>query len=168
MDYKLEVIMVPVTDVDRSLAFYTEGCGFHLDVDYHPNAAFRVVQLSPPGSACSVQIGLGLTDAQPGTSRNACLVVEDIETARNELLARGVDVGPLRHKTSVDDWQGDTTEGVDPGRSDYASFATFADPDGNTWALQEIGFRSRSAAVSRPPGSTDAGADWPARLREEQ
>lgn len=159
MDYKLEVVMVPVTDVDRSLAFYTEGCGFHLDVDYRPNDTFRVVQLTPPGSSCSIQFGLGLTDAQPGTSRNVYLVVADIETVRNDLLARGVDVGTPCHKTSVDDWQGDTTEGIHPERRDYASFATFADPDGNTWTLQEIGFRASSAATGPSP---DPGPDQPA------
>jgi catechol 2,3-dioxygenase-like lactoylglutathione lyase family enzyme len=148
MDYKLEVIMIPATDVDRSLAFYSEGCGFHLDVDYEPNRAFRVVQLTPPGSGCSIQIGRGLTDAKPGTARNACLVVDDIETARSELAARGVGVGPVEHKTSAGDWQGDTTEGIDPARRDYASFA---DPDGNTWTLQEV--RHPNAGSDQPAQS---------------
>lgn len=140
MDYKLEVVMVPVTDVDRALAFYTEQCGFNLDVDYQPNSDFRVVQLTPPGSACSIQIGVGLTDADPGSARNLCLVVNDIYEARNELLCRGVSIQPTRHKTSLDDWQGDLTDGPDAERRNYASFATFADPDGNTWTLQEIGY----------------------------
>jgi catechol 2,3-dioxygenase-like lactoylglutathione lyase family enzyme len=142
MEYKLEVIMVPVSDVDRSLQFYTDKCGFHLDVDYHPKDAFRVVQLTPPGSACSVQIGLGLTDNEPGTSRNVYLTVTDIQAARQELIDRGVNVADIRHKSSIDDWQGDTTQGLDPQRHDYASFATLTDPDGNTWTLQEIGFKS--------------------------
>lgn len=145
MNYKLEVITVPVRDVDRSLEFYAEQCAFHLDVDYHPNDSFRVVQLTPSGSACSLQIGLGLTDAEPGTSRNMHLAVSDIEAARQELLDRGVNVAKIRHKSSIDDWQGDTTDGPDPERRDYASFATFTDPDGNTWALQEIGFKPREA-----------------------
>lgn len=141
MDYKLEVVMVPVSDVERSLEFYTHKCGFHLDVDYHPNEGFRVVQLTPPGSACSVQIGLGLTDNEPGTSRNVYLTVKDVEAARQALIDRGVNVDDIRHKSSVDGWQGDTSGGVDPRRRDYASFATFADLDGNTWTLQEIGFK---------------------------
>jgi catechol 2,3-dioxygenase-like lactoylglutathione lyase family enzyme len=142
MDYKLEVIIVPTRDVDRSVEFYTQACGFHLDVDYRPNASFRVVQLTPPGSACSVQIGVGLTDAEPGSLRNVGLAVPDVEAGRQELVERGVEVEPIRHKSSINDWQGDTTAGVDAERRDYASFAAFADPDGNTWTLQEIGFDS--------------------------
>jgi catechol 2,3-dioxygenase-like lactoylglutathione lyase family enzyme len=142
MDYKLEVVMVPVSDVDRSLTFYTQACAFNLDVDYHPNDNFRVVQLTPPGSDCSVQIGIGLIDAQAGSVRNLCLVVADIEAARAELIDRGVAVDAIQHKTSIDAWQGDLTEGVDAERRDYASFASFSDPDGNTWTLQEIGFQS--------------------------
>jgi catechol 2,3-dioxygenase-like lactoylglutathione lyase family enzyme len=151
MDYELEVIVVPVGDVERSVRFYTEGCGFHLDVDYHPNDAFRVVQLTPPGSACSLQLGIGLTDAAPGASRNVVIAVSDIEAARQELIDRGVSVEKIRHKSSVDDWQGDLTEGPDPRRRDYASFATFSDPDGNTWTLQEIGFKSHAPMHSSTP-----------------
>jgi catechol 2,3-dioxygenase-like lactoylglutathione lyase family enzyme len=151
MDYELEVIVVPVRDVERSLRFYTEGCGFHLDVDYHPNDAFRVVQLTPPGSACSLQLGIGLTDAAPGMSRDVVIVVSDIEAARQELIDRGVTVGNIRHKSSVDNWQGDLTEGPDPARRDYASFATFSDPDGNTWTLQEIGFKPPTPMHSSTP-----------------
>jgi catechol 2,3-dioxygenase-like lactoylglutathione lyase family enzyme len=142
MDYKLEVVMVPVSDVDRALAFYTLACGFNLDVDYQPNDDFRVVQLTPSGSACSVQSGVGLTDAEPGSARNLCLTVTDIGAARQELLDRGVALDAIRRKSSIDDWQGDLTEGVDPERRNYASFTSFADPDGNTWTLQEIGFQS--------------------------
>jgi catechol 2,3-dioxygenase-like lactoylglutathione lyase family enzyme len=142
MDYLLQVVMVPVRDVDRSRAFYEDACGFNVDVDYEPNDGFRVVQLTPSGSACSVQIGVGITDAEPGTARNLCLVVSDLESARRELLDRGVAVDAIRHKTSIEDWQGDLTEGLDSERRNYASFASFADPDGNTWSLQEIGFQS--------------------------
>jgi catechol 2,3-dioxygenase-like lactoylglutathione lyase family enzyme len=141
MDYKLEVVTLPVQDVDRSLAFYTGACGFNVDVDYHPNESFRVVQLTPTGSACSVQIGVGLTDAEPGTCRSLCLAVNDIEASRRELIDRGVAVEAIKHKASIDDWQGDLTIGIDAERRNYASFASFADPDGNTWTLQEIGFR---------------------------
>jgi catechol 2,3-dioxygenase-like lactoylglutathione lyase family enzyme len=142
MDYKLEVVTLPVSDVDRALAFYTQACGFNLDVDYRPNDKFRVVQLTPSGSACSVQIGVGLTDAEPGSARSLCLAVTDIEAARRQLLGRGVPLDVIQRKSSIDDWQGDVTDGADPERRDYASFVSFADPDGNTWTLQEIGFQS--------------------------
>jgi catechol 2,3-dioxygenase-like lactoylglutathione lyase family enzyme len=141
MDYRFEVVIVPVTDVDRSLAFYTEQAGFAVDVDYAPGDGFRVVQLTPPGSACSLQIGVGLTDAVPGSLRNLYLVVDDIERARRELVGRGVEVGEIRHKSPVDDWQGGFLPGTDPDRRDYASFVDFADLDGNTWVVQERGHR---------------------------
>ncbi len=141
MDYKVEVVTIPVADVDQALAFYTEQAGFTLDVDYHPASGFRVVQLTPPGSACSIQIGTGLTDAAPGSARATCLAVTDIEAAHAELTARGVRVSGIRHKSPIDDWKGGWEPGADPERRDYASFADFADPDGNTWVLQEIGYR---------------------------
>jgi catechol 2,3-dioxygenase-like lactoylglutathione lyase family enzyme len=140
MDYRVEVITLPVSDVDRAKQFYIERAGFTLDVDYHPNSEFRVVQVTPPGSSCSVQFGVGLTAATPGSARGTYLVVNDIEAAHRELTTRGLAVGPVRHKTSIDDWQGDHTPGADPRRRDYASFADFADPDGNTWIVQERGF----------------------------
>jgi catechol 2,3-dioxygenase-like lactoylglutathione lyase family enzyme len=141
VDYAIEVVTLPVGDVDRAVAFYTDRVGFRLDVDYRPNDRFRVVQLTPPGSACSIQFGVGLTDALPGSTRTGYLVVTDVEAARDELAARGVPVGPLRHKRSVPDWQGDHEPGLDPERRDYASFVDFADPDGNTWTIQERGHR---------------------------
>jgi catechol 2,3-dioxygenase-like lactoylglutathione lyase family enzyme len=141
MNYELQVITVPVSDVDQASAFYTERAGFKLDVDYHPAAGFRVVQLTPPGSACSVQIGAGLTDAVPGSARAIHLVVADIEAACRELAERGVKVSGIRHKSPLDHWAGGFQPGPDPERRDYASFADFADPDGNTWVLQEIGYR---------------------------
>jgi catechol 2,3-dioxygenase-like lactoylglutathione lyase family enzyme len=137
VNYSLEVIPVPVTDVDRAKNFYVSKAGFVLDVDYAPNPDFRVVQLTPPGSACSIQIGVGLDG--PG-SPGLCLVVTDLHRARRELRERGVEVGAIRHKASVDSWQGDWAPGIDPGRGDYASFADFHDPDGNAWVLQERGF----------------------------
>ena len=142
MTYKIEVIILPVNDVDRGLAFYTEQAGFTLDVDYQPSDDFRVVQLTPPGSNCSVQIGVGLTDATPGSVCGLYVVVEDLQAARDDLIDRGVDVSDIRHKSPIDGWRGRWEPGLDPDRSDYASFADFADPDGNTWTLQEIGFRS--------------------------
>jgi predicted enzyme related to lactoylglutathione lyase len=148
MNYELQVVTVPVTDVDRTAAFYTRQAGFRLDVDYQPATDFRVVQLTPPGSACSIQIGTGLTDAAPGSARTTYLAVTDIEAARRELTARGVEVTGIRHKSPVNGWSGGWQAGLDPERRDYASRAGFADPDGNTWVLQEIGFRPGTA--SRP------------------
>ncbi|MFD0433406.1 VOC family protein [Streptomyces chartreusis] len=141
MDYQLEVVTLSVSDVDRALAFYTEKAGFTLDVDYYPTGAFRVVQLTPPGSGCSVQIGTGLTDAPAGTARSTYLAVTDLEAAHRELTERGVRVSDIRHKAPVDDWKGNWEPGLHPQRRDYASVADFADPDGNTWILQEIGYR---------------------------
>jgi catechol 2,3-dioxygenase-like lactoylglutathione lyase family enzyme len=138
----VEVLTVPVSDVDRALRFYVDQAGFALDVDYAPtDDAFRVVQLTPPGSACSIQLGVGLTDAPAGSLRNTYLVVADLEAARAGLLARGVQVSEVRHKTPVGAWDGGFAPGLDPDRGDYASFGGFADPDGNTWVLQERGFR---------------------------
>jgi catechol 2,3-dioxygenase-like lactoylglutathione lyase family enzyme len=136
----IEVIIVPVSDVERALRFYVDQAGFTLDVDYAPNDAFRVVQLTPPGSHCSIQIGRGLTDAPAGSLRNVYLVVADLEAARNSLLQRGVKVGELRHKVPIDAWDGRFAAGLDPARRDYASFADFSDPDGNGWVLQERGY----------------------------
>jgi len=132
----LEVVPLPVTDVDRALAFYTEQAGFTLDVDYRPTSNFRVVQLTPPESACSVQ--LVIADSA-GRVHNLYLITSDIAAARANLIARGVAVGAIRHKDSVETWAGGWSAGVDPKRRDYASFADFADPDGNTWTLQERG-----------------------------
>ena len=133
MDYKLELVLVPVSDVDRAKRFYEETCGFHVDVDHQPNEEFRVVQVTPPGSACSLTFGKGITSTPPGAYRGTHLVVSDIEAARAELTGRGVEVSEIRHMTAQG-WQ----PGVDPQRSDYGSFADFADPDGNTWVLQEV------------------------------
>jgi catechol 2,3-dioxygenase-like lactoylglutathione lyase family enzyme len=132
MDYKLELVLLPVADVDKAKAFYAEQMGFHLDVDHRSGDEFRVVQLSPPGSACAVSFGTGLSDAAPGSVRGTHLVVTDIEAARAELVERGVPVGDIRHMTP-EGWQ----PGPDPAHSPFASFADFADPDGNTWVLQE-------------------------------
>jgi predicted enzyme related to lactoylglutathione lyase len=141
------VITIPVTDVDGAMAFYTHRAGFVLDVDYHPTDGLRVVQLTPPGSACSVQIGVGLTDAAPGSAGPTYLAVTDVEAARRELTARGVEVSAIRRKSPIDGWTGAWQPGVDSDRRDYASLADFADPDGNTWVLQEIGFHRSNVAV---------------------
>jgi catechol 2,3-dioxygenase-like lactoylglutathione lyase family enzyme len=133
MDYKLELVMIPVTDVDRAKAFYTERLGFRLDVDHQPNESFRVVQMTPPGSACSITIGIGMTDAEPGSYRNTHLVVKDIMAAHAELKGRGVPVTDIRHFDGTG-W----APGPDPTHADYGSYADFSDPDGNTWVLQEV------------------------------
>jgi catechol 2,3-dioxygenase-like lactoylglutathione lyase family enzyme len=140
--FSIEVITLPVSDVERALQFYVDQAGFTLDVDYAPNDAFRVVQLTPAGSGCSIQIGNGLTDAPAGSLRNIYLVVTDIEAARRRLLELGVKVGDIRHKTPIGAWDGGFAAGLDPDRHDYASFATFSDPDGNSWVLQERGRRN--------------------------
>jgi len=127
----IEVITLPVSDVDRALRFYVDQVGFTLDVDYAPNEAFRVVQLTPPGSSCSIQIGTGLTDAPAGSVRSVHLIVTDIEAARDRLVDRGVSVNEIRHKTPIRAWDGSLAPGLDPTRGDYASFAIFSDPDGN-------------------------------------
>ena len=142
MDMKLEVVVLPVADVDRTKDFYT-ALGWRLDADAAGADAFRLVQLTPPGSQCSVQFGTGLTTAAPGTADALHLIVSDIEAARAELAGRGVAVSPVFHcETGFACRFGDDASGRVPGpapeRRTYASFATFADPDGNSWILQEI------------------------------
>jgi catechol 2,3-dioxygenase-like lactoylglutathione lyase family enzyme len=139
-DLPVEVITLPVSDVDRALRFYADQVGFGLDVDYAPRSGFRVVQLTPPGSSCSIQLGTGVTDAAPGSAHHTYLVVNDLETVRADLVERGLKVSAIRHKTPIGAWDGGFAPGLDPDRGDYASFADFADPDGNTWVLQERGF----------------------------
>src|SRR5262249_16776125 len=134
--FSVEVITLPVSDVDRALRFYVDRVGFELDVDYAPNDAFRVVQLTPPGSSCSIHIGKGLTEAAAGSVCNVYLVVTDLEAVRSRLLERGVEVGEIRHKVPIDAWDGGFATGLDRAHRDYASFADFPDPDGNRWVLQ--------------------------------
>ena len=119
MDWKLEVVVVPVSDVDRAKKFYSEQVGFVVDVDQQMSETTRIVQLTPPGSACSIAIGQDITDAEPGSVRGLQLVVSDIEAARAELAGRGLDVG------DVQDFP-------------WGRFLFFADPDGNRWAVQEV------------------------------
>lgn len=134
MDLKLELVVIPVSDVDRAKTFYSEKVGFSEDVDTRVGDEMRVVQLTPPGSACSIGIGTGITDAAPGSVRGLHLVVSDIEATRAELVERGMDVSEIRHFES-----GTWVPGPDPQRRDYSSYADFSDPDGNTWVLQEVG-----------------------------
>ena len=139
MDFKLELVLIPVADVDRAKQFYVDTCGFTLDVDHQPNDSFRVVQVTPTGSACSLTFGIGITDAAPGSVRDLHLVVPDIEAVRAELAERGVDISQARH-LGPDGW----APGPDPGRRDYNSVADFRDPDGNTWIVQERGYWTTS------------------------
>jgi catechol 2,3-dioxygenase-like lactoylglutathione lyase family enzyme len=134
MDWKLELVVVPVTDVDRAKRFYSERLGFRVDVDHRAGDAFRVVQLTPPGSACSIAVGVNITEAEPGSTKGLHLVVADVEAARAELAGRGVDVSEPFHFGPEG-----KTPGVDPERRDYGSFLSLSDPDGNAWLVQEVG-----------------------------
>ena len=142
MDWKLELIVVPVSNVDRSKAFYSEKLGFNVDVDHAPNDEFRVVQLTPPGSACSVTIGTGISGGMPpGCMKGLHLVVADIVAAREQLVSRGVNVSePVYY-----DMSGQQQPGLHPQRADYGTFLTLDDPDGNTWLVQEVQSRAKSA-----------------------
>jgi catechol 2,3-dioxygenase-like lactoylglutathione lyase family enzyme len=131
MEMKLEVVVVPVSDVDRAKEFYADRCGFNVDVDNTPNPNFRIVQLTPPGSGCSVTIGKGLSEMEPGSLKGLQLVVDDVEAARVFLSERGVDASPVRH---VDQATGQWIDG--PG-GPWNSFIFFEDPDGNSWTVQE-------------------------------
>jgi catechol 2,3-dioxygenase-like lactoylglutathione lyase family enzyme len=139
---KLEVVIIPVSDVDRSKKFYA-NLGWRLDADFAFDNGFRVVQFTPPGSACSVQFGSKVTSASPGSAQSLYLIVSDIEAARGELAAFGVDVSAVFHPTIPGaQFQPNGTSGrvsgPAPNHATYSSFATFRDPDGNSWLLQEI------------------------------
>lgn len=124
MDFKLELVPIPVADVDRAKAFYADQLGFHVDLDVNPGGGFRICQLTPPGSACSIAIGTGWLHTEPGSVQALHLVVDDIHAARAELVARGVDIKEVEVMSA-------------PGKPDVA-YAWFADPDGNGWTLQQI------------------------------
>lgn len=129
MDWKLEVIVVPVSDVERAKRFYHEQVGFVVDHDTRVSDEVHVVQLTPPGSACSIAIGKGMVDSAPGSVQGIQLVVPDIDAARAELAARGVEVSPVRHFENGA-W-------LDGRGGDWNSFIFFSDPDGNGWTVQE-------------------------------
>jgi catechol 2,3-dioxygenase-like lactoylglutathione lyase family enzyme len=133
MDYKLELVLVPVSDVDRAKQFYLDQAGFVLIVDTPIGEGKRVVQVVPPGSECAIGFGTGITSAAPGSAQGLHLVVPDILAARAELTERGVAVSQVRHLES-----GTWVDGPHPQRESYESFADFADPDGNIWVLQEV------------------------------
>lgn len=135
MEMKLELIVVPVSDVDRAKQFYAERAGFRLDVDHRGEGDFRVVQLTPPGSACSIAL---MRNDAAGTLRGLHLVVADVEAARDELVERGVPAGePFHFDPAVGQ-----VAGPHPERADYATFLSFEDPDGNAWLVQEVGHRA--------------------------
>ncbi len=142
IDMKLEAVVIPVSDVERAKSFYTQ-LGWRLDADFVVSEDFRAIQFTPPGSPCSVHFGKGITKAAPGSASGLFLIVSDIEAARAELVARGVEAGEVFHQ-----WVGEEPKsGVDPQRRSYASYATFSDPDGNSWLLQEV--------TARLPGRVD-------------
>jgi len=146
VDLKLEVVVIPVSDVDRAKEFY-EGLGWRLDADFAVGDAFRVVQFTPPGSPGSIHFGKGVTSAVPGSAQGLYLVVSDIAVARAGLIAHGADVSEVFHRAGPGQ---PAVSGRDPEGRSYASFATFADPDGNGWMLQEV--------TTRFPGRLDAKA----------
>ncbi|MFE6922986.1 VOC family protein [Nocardia sp. NPDC057663] len=141
MDMKLEVVVLPVADVDRAKAFYVDRLGFRLDADFPVDEGYRVVQVTPPGSKCSIIFGTAVATAAPGSLHGLHLIVTDIEQAVVALTGRGIEVeGPFRDATGVFHHPGTEhrVPGADPQRRSYGSFAAFADPDGNGWFLQEV------------------------------
>lgn len=144
VDMKLEVVVIPVSDVERARRFYG-GLGWRLDADFTVGDEFRAVQFTPPGSPCSIHFGTGVTPAAPGSARGLFLVVSDIEAARAELVGRDADVSEVFHRAGPGK---PPVSGPDPQRRSYSSFATFSDPDGNSWLLQEV--------TARLPGRVDA------------
>ena len=151
VDIKFEVVVIPVTDVDRSKAFYTK-LGWRLDADFPFDNGFRVVQFTPPGSGCSVQFGTKITTAAPGSAQGLYLIVSDVAAVRKELMARGVEVSEVFHTSKPGaQFRPDSNgriSGPDPDHRSYFSFATFNDPDGNTWMFQEITARLPGRGVS--------------------
>jgi len=151
VDLKLEVVVIPVADADRSKAFYA-GLGWRLDADFSFSNGYRVVQFTPPGSLCSVQFGTNITAAAPGSAHGLYLIVPDIEAGRDQLLERGAKVSEVFHAGAPGaqlrpDGTDDRVNGPDPDGKSYSSFATFEDPDGNGWLLQEV--------TDRLPGRVD-------------
>jgi catechol 2,3-dioxygenase-like lactoylglutathione lyase family enzyme len=153
IDMKLEALVIPVSDVDRAKQFYA-NLGWRLDADFPFDNGFRVVQVTPPGSDCSVQFGTKITSAAPGSAQGLYLVVSDIEAARGELAARGVNISEVFHAGTPGaqfqpDGTGGRLSGPAPEHASYSSYASFNDPDGNTWLLQEV--------TTRLPGRVDPG-----------
>ena len=164
VDYKLEVVVIPVLDVDRAKSFYG-GLGWRLDADYASgDGYFRVIQFTPPGSGCSVIFGKNVTAATPGSAQGLYLIVSDVEAARSELIGRGIEISEVFHDANGD--YAGTDEpflfgrrrvgGLDPGRRSYRSFASFSDPDGNGWLLQEITVRLPGRVDTNRTGVTSS------------
>jgi catechol 2,3-dioxygenase-like lactoylglutathione lyase family enzyme len=151
VDMKFEAVVIPVSDVDRAKQFYTK-LGWRLDADFPFDNGFRVVQFTPPGSGCSVQFGAKITSAAPGSAQGLYLIVSDAEAARGELIARGIKVSEVFHPgVPGAQFELDTSgrvSGAAPDHASYSSFATFQDPDGNTWLFQEL--------TTRLPGRIDS------------
>ena len=150
-DLKFEAVVIPVADADRAKGFYA-GLGWRLDADFSFDNGFRVIQFTPPGSGCSVQFGADITTAEPGSAQGLYLIVSDIDAARAQLAAGGAEVGEVFHAGSPGAQfrplgDGGRVSGPAPGHASYSNFATFADPDGNTWLLQEV--------TTRLPGRMD-------------
>jgi catechol 2,3-dioxygenase-like lactoylglutathione lyase family enzyme len=145
VDLKLEVVAIPVADIERAKRFYGETLGWRLDGDFVVGDEFRGLQYTPPGSQCSIHFGKGVTPAAPGSAKGLFVVVSDIVAARAELVDRGVAVSEIAHRPGPGK---PPISGLHPERRSYSSFATFDDPDGNTWVLQEI--------TTRLPGRVDA------------
>lgn len=145
VDLKLEVVVIPVSDVERARRFYGETLAWRLDADFAVGDEFRALQFTPPGSPCSIHFGKGVTAAAPGSASGLFLIVTDVVAARAELVDRGIAVSEVFHRAGPGK---PTASGPDPQRHSYASFASFADPDGNGWLLQEV--------TQRLPGRVDA------------
>ena len=159
VDMKLEVVVIPVSDVDRAKRFYGD-LGWRLDADFAVGSQFRVVQFTPPGSPCSIHFGRGVTSAAPGSAQ-LYLIVSDVEAARAELARRGVEVGEVFHRAGPGQ---PARKGRDPERRSYVSFASFSDPDGNGWLFQEITTRLPGRVDARPTTFSSA-ADLASALR---
>jgi catechol 2,3-dioxygenase-like lactoylglutathione lyase family enzyme len=144
VDMKLEAVVLPVADVDRAKRFYSD-LGWRLDADFVVGNDFRAVQFTPPGSPCSIHFGKGITSAAPGSTGGLYLIVSDIVAARADLVGRRVDVSEVFHRTGPGK---PAVSGPDPERHSYSSYASFSDPDGNSWLLQEV--------TARLPGRVDA------------
>ncbi len=150
VDMNFEVVVIPVTDVQRAKEFYADRLGWRLDADVAADGGFRLVQLTPPGSGCSIQFGTDLTPAAPGSAQSLYLVVADIAAARDDLIARGIQVSEVFHEAAIGGrFHADArVPGPAPDHTSYGSFAAFTDPDGNSWLFQEI--------TTRLPGRVDA------------
>jgi catechol 2,3-dioxygenase-like lactoylglutathione lyase family enzyme len=163
---RLEVVVVPVSDVDRAKTFY-KALGWREDADYAAGADFRVVQLTPPGSACSIIFGTGITSAAPGSAQGLQLVVTDIEAARAELADSGAEVSDVFHDAGGVFHHAGTkgrVAGLAPDQQSYGSFASFSDPDGNNWFVQEVTTRL-PGRVTPAPAAYDSAADLSEALR---